>query len=336
MDARNPPSEVPRIPGSASVPAVSIIVPTFNRTDFIGTAIQSVFAQSFVDWELLIADDGSDPDTLAYLRTLEAPPLIRVLSLPHSGNPPAVRNAALRQARGEYVAFLDSDDVWLPGKLQAQIAALRSGTTRQWSYTGFTMVDSSGAPLTGSGARAWPAIAGPFLDALLRGEPLIMQSSVMVRRELLQSVGGYDEELPVCGDYALWIRLAQHSEIELIDAPLVLVRRHNNPYFDEVMGLGDLGKLLEKVQRSGAAPHMAAVLRQRCAGVAAGLALAHARSRRRRAVLRTLSSSVRYSWPYATWWSGALRAAALAFASPQLLSIANKYRSARRAAHRAP
>jgi glycosyltransferase involved in cell wall biosynthesis len=335
MDARSSPSAAPYITARTNVPAVSIIVPTFNRTAFIATAIQSVFAQSFVDWELLIADDGSDPDTLAYLRTLEAPPAIRVLSLPHSGNPPAVRNAALRQARGEYVAFLDSDDVWLPGKLQVQIAALRSGTTRQWSYTGFTLVDSAGAPLTGSEAKAWPTIAGPFLDALLRGEPLIMQSSVMVRRELLQSVGGYDEELPVCGDYALWIRLAQHSEIDLIDAPLVLVRRHNNPYFDEVRGLGDLGKLLEKVQRSGVAPHMAAVLRQRCAGVAAGLALAHARSQSRRAALSTLSSSVWHSWLYAAWWSGALRATALALAPRQLLGIVNRYRAARRGANRA-
>jgi Glycosyl transferase family 2 len=336
MDTGSSLSAVPANTGSATAPAVSIIVPTFNRTAFIGTAIQSVLAQSFVDWELLIADDGSDPDTLTYLRALEAPPKIRVLSLPHSGNPPAVRNAALRQARGEYVAFLDSDDVWLPGKLQTQIAALRSGTTRQWSYTGFTLVDSRGAPLTGTAAKAWPAITGPFLDALLRGEPLIMQSSVMVRRELLQSVGGYDEELPVCGDYALWIRLAQHSEIELIDAPLVLVRRHNDPYFDEVKGLGDLGKLLLQVQRSGVAPHMAAVLQQRCAGVAAGLALAHARSRARLAVLSTLASSARHSWPYAAWWSGALRATALAFAPRQLLGIVSKYRSARRAANRAP
>jgi glycosyltransferase involved in cell wall biosynthesis len=254
-----------------------------------------------------------------------------VLHLAHTGNPPAVRNVALREARGEYVAFLDSDDVWKEEKLATQIASLRSHGAREWSYTGFTMVDDSGSALTGTGARQCPAIDGWFLDPLLKGEPLIVQSSVVVRRELIQTVGGYDDEFPVCGDYALWIRLAQHSEIEFITAPLVLVRRHQEHYSDDIAGLEDLRRMLEKVQRSRVAPHLDAVLQKRRAKVAAALARGHALCRSRRRVLSTLVSSAHYSWPYGEWWSGALKSTARAFAPPRVLSVIRKYRRCGRA-----
>src|ERR1700722_5103184 len=101
------------------LPSVSIIMPTFNRMEFLPAAIQSVLAQSLADWELLIADDGSDEETRAYLKSLDDP-RIKLLFRPHTGRPALISNGALRAARGHYVAFLDSDDVWLPGKLQAQ------------------------------------------------------------------------------------------------------------------------------------------------------------------------------------------------------------------------
>src|SRR3954470_20897049 len=106
--------------------AVSIVVPTFNRLDYLRPALASVFAQTWNDWDLVIADDGSDDDVRAYLHDLELEqrPRVRVLSLPHRGNPAAVRNAALHVATGTYVAFLDSDDLWAPRKLELQLDAL--------------------------------------------------------------------------------------------------------------------------------------------------------------------------------------------------------------------
>lgn len=218
-------------------PAVSIIVPTFNRLAFLQQAIESVRSQSFQDWELLLADDGSDAETRAYIQAQLEPPRIRVLWLEHSGNPPAVRNRALREARGTYVAFLDSDDLWMPRKLEMQIAAMSAQSARSWSYTGFVLINEHGDALTGARARRCPAIEGEFLAPLVRGEPRIMQSSVVVRRDLLQAVGGYDEELPICGDYALWIKLAQRSEISLLETPLVSVRRHQTHYSSDIEGL---------------------------------------------------------------------------------------------------
>ena len=127
-------------------PAVSILMPTFNRLEFVPPAIESVFAQSFTDWELIIADDGSGTDTRAYLQSLTHP-RVRVLWMAHTGRPPVMLNAALRVARGEFVAFLDSDDVWLPRKLELQVASLRRQPARRWSCTAFALIDAAGRPL---------------------------------------------------------------------------------------------------------------------------------------------------------------------------------------------
>src|ERR1700732_782927 len=161
-------------------PAVSIIVPTFNRLKYLRATMASVFEQTFQDWELLIADDGSDADTRAYLQRLDAPPRVRVIWLAHSGRPSVVRNAALRAAQGEFVAFLDSDDVWLPKKLETQIASLRSRTARRWRHTKFILVDESGNPTAWQRTRAWPVPEGWVLekvgeeakvDPVVRGVP---------------------------------------------------------------------------------------------------------------------------------------------------------------------
>ena len=99
------------------MPVVSIILPTFNRAAYLRETVASVFAQSWTDWELIISDDGSDEATRAFIHTLEADERVRVVWSPHSGIPAVTRNSALRVARGEYVAFLDADDLWDPAKL---------------------------------------------------------------------------------------------------------------------------------------------------------------------------------------------------------------------------
>ena len=96
------------------MPRVSVIIPAYNPGPYLALAIQSVIAQTYTDWELIVGDDGSDEETYEYLRTIQVEPRVKLLRLLHSGKPSTVRNAALREARGRYVAFLDSDDVWLP------------------------------------------------------------------------------------------------------------------------------------------------------------------------------------------------------------------------------
>ncbi len=173
-------------------PAVSVILPTFNRLKFLRPAVDSVLSQTFIDWELIIADDGSDTETVSYLETLQAAPGVRLLKLAHTGNPSAVRNAALRDARGEYVAFIDSDDVWLPRKLEIQLSALRS-SGRRWSYTALTRVDDSGAVMPGEVPGRRLLREGSILEHLLTLEVVIATPSVLVERYLLVELGGFEQ-----------------------------------------------------------------------------------------------------------------------------------------------
>jgi glycosyltransferase involved in cell wall biosynthesis len=306
-------------------PAVSIILPTFNRLSYLRDAIDSVFSQTFHDWELIIADDGSNATTKAYLRTFADIPRVKLLWLPHTGNPPAVRNAALCAANGEYIAFLDSDDVWMPEKLAAQIASLRTQTSSRWSYARCIMVDGHLNPLAVQPREPKATIDGWIHDALLRAEIVVVQSSVVVSRDLLAAVGGYPEDLPICGDYELYAQLARRSPIDFVDAPLVLVRRHKEHYCDDLDALVDLRRFLEKMQRSGAAHHLESVLERRRATVSAGIARGYARSGNRRLVMSTLVSSAHYSWPYRAWWYGAMAAAVQAFAPISVWAAIRRY-----------
>jgi glycosyltransferase involved in cell wall biosynthesis len=295
---------------------VSIILPVFNRLHYLRAAVDSVLAQTFPDWELIIADDDSGAETKQYMRQISASvgPRVKVLWLKHIGNPDAVRNIALREARAPYVAFLDSDDVWLPRKLQAQLEGMRACGTREWSYTRCLFVDGSGQTPIGTRSLRYPKVKeGWILESLLAGEAAVVQSSFMATRQALAAVGGYPEDMPGIGDYELFVRLALRSEIAFIDEPLVLLRHHEEHYFqDDVLALTELRYFFEKMRRLQVVPHLETLLRRRRAEVSAGLARGYSASGRRFRALTTIAASARYSWRYRRWWIGAAAAAARA------------------------
>ena len=144
---------------ASCAPMVSVVVPTFNRLRFLRAAIESVYTQTFIDWELIIADDGSDLETREYLQSLATQPRVSVVWLRHTGKPAMVRNAALQRAVGRYVAFLDSDDLWAPRKLERQLETLRARSAAASSATVSAcqpVIQSLAAPGTaqpGSGAH---------------------------------------------------------------------------------------------------------------------------------------------------------------------------------------
>jgi glycosyltransferase involved in cell wall biosynthesis len=312
-----------------TTPVVSVVVPTFNRLEFLLPAIESVFAQTLADWELIIADDGSSAATRAYLQTLHAAPHVKVILLSHTGKPGVVRNAALREAQGEYVAFLDSDDLWLPEKLETQIASLRRHATRKWSYTRFALVDGSGNPSAPGRSRNWPAPSGWILEKLLKEETVIALPSVVVLRQMLEQLGAFDEELVMCEDDELWFRLAAHSEIDGVDAPLTLVRRHGQHCGDDIIAWQDRRRVFEKALRTSGGGHLEPVLRQLRAEMSAGLAKSQAVAGKRMSAVSTLFSSARYSWRYPQWWLGALEATARAFAPAAARRVVRMYRRGR-------
>ena len=305
--------------------AVSIILPTFNRLEYLPAALASVFAQTFEDWELLIADDGSADETRAYLQTVGDSPRVRLLWLPHSGKPSVARNAALREARGEYVAFLDSDDVWLPDKLAIQIASLRRHPHRKWSYTSFTLVDGSGAPIASSGTQCRPASSGWILEKLLAGEIVIALPSVVLSRSVLEQQAAFDEQLVMCEDDELWFRLAAYSEIDGIEAPLTLIRRHGRHSGSDIIAWRDRRRVFEKLLRGGACGRLDSMLRKLRAQMSAGLAKSQAASGDRVGAFGTLLRSAPHSWRYPRCWLGAFGATIRAFAPRPLRTLVRRH-----------
>lgn len=233
-----------------TIPHVSVILPVFNRLEFLRSAVDSVLAQTLSDWELIIADDGSEAETAAYLGQLESLPRVTLIRLEHSGNPSAVRNAAVREARGKYVAFLDSDDVWDPAKLARQTAVLEGPTNRRWIYTGYVQIDEAGDPTDGPADKPWVPYDGWIFEPLLRLDASVATAAVLVERELLTQAGGFDEALLLFEHYDLWLRLARRSEIELIDEPLTQLRVHRQHYSRAgvAMAAGRY-RLLQKMRR---------------------------------------------------------------------------------------
>jgi len=309
-------------------PAVSIVMPTYNRLEFLPATIDSVRAQTFPGWELIIADDGSQGPTRDYLRALSDGDRIRVLWLEHSGLQGVACNAAIREARGRYVAFLDSDDVWLPGKLSQQISSLRHHPLRLWSCTPFAIIDRSGKIVRIGPRRAQQAKSGWIRESLLRGEMSIALPSVVVARALLEQLGNLDEGLRMNADSELWFRLAAHSEIDVVDEILTLVRRHDQHAGSDVIAWEDRLRIFEKLLREEAGTSSEHLLRNQLAVHQAGLARSQAASGNRRQALATLLASAPHSCRYPAWWPDAFRAAVRACAPAPVVTAVRRIREA--------
>jgi glycosyltransferase involved in cell wall biosynthesis len=310
-------------------PSVSIIMPTFNRLAFLKPAIASAFDQTFEDWELIIADDGSSEPTRAYLRQLQTHPRVQVIWRRHTGRPSAVSNVALREARGEYVAFLDSDDIWMPKKLETQIASLRRHPECGWSYTKFALIDASGNRIDPACSRDWPTPTGWILERLLEENTVIAQPSVVVSRQMLLELGAFDEDLVMCYDDELWFRLAAHSEIDGIDEALTLVRRHGEHSGSDIIAWRDRRRVFKKALQASHGRRLDEMLRRLHAQMSAGLAISQARSGRRWDALATLCSSAPDSWRYPRYWLGAWISAARACAPQSVRTLARRFRRGR-------
>jgi len=297
-----------------AAPVVSVVLPTFNRLEYIPKAIDSVFAQTFTDWELIIADDGSTGEALTYLRRIAERPRVRLICFEHTGNPAFLRNAAISEALGEYVAFLDSDDLWVPVKLELQLASLRAHKSRRWGYTKFVLIDPSGEPTqwmrrTGG----WPTPDGWILDRLAKVETLIALPSVIAARSLLREVGGFDETLLGSEDVDLWLRLAVESEVDALSEPLTLVHRHSQHFStrgSEVFSYAAMAT--EKAMRAKGMGHLRTLFQRERGKIAVQLARWYAGSGDRERAYGAVISSTRHIWRYPSLWSTALTALAVA------------------------
>ena len=200
---------------------VSIIMPAFNAERFIREAIESVLAQTFSDYELIVVDDGSTDGTLAVVETYRAG--TRVLRQPHAGVAAAL-NYGIRQSAGELVAFLAADDVWLPGFLGAVVEAFDARADVGAGYAWLRYMDPDGQPLPGGTQdRLWPDVLAQALHHCFA-----LPSTLVVRRLRLDQVGLFDPELRGGEDRDLLIRLAAAGTV-FACVPTVLVHKRLHP-----------------------------------------------------------------------------------------------------------
>ena len=195
-------------------PKVSVVIPTYDRMETLPRALDSVISQTFSDWELIVVDDGSTDGTDEMI--LRDYPAVRLHRQENAGVSSA-RNAGVALASGAWIAFLDSDDAWLPEKLELQLSGLAVEPELRLSHTDEIWVRN------GRRVNQPKEYAKSGGDIYRRCLPLccICPSSVLIRRDLFDEIGGFDETFPVCEDYDLWLRITAREPVHYLDEALV-------------------------------------------------------------------------------------------------------------------
>ena len=281
------------------MPSVSVVIPTFDRLPLLLQAVDSVRAQTFADWELVVADDGSADGSAEAVEAL-GDGRIRAVRLPHAGDEGRARNAGVAASRGEWVAFLDSDDLWMPHKLQVQLAASRAAGVR-WSYAGAEMMDPAGRPVPFHAGASLP-LSGRIVREVLTLEATVFIGTLMVERALFDEVGGFGERLAGRADHDLALRLAEREEALALAEPLVRVREHAGRMTKGTESPHEKSaRVYERFLRRSRDPALRRVAREQIVRLLVDGALYESRGGRHGRALRLLLRSLRYAPPPATW-----------------------------------
>jgi glycosyltransferase involved in cell wall biosynthesis len=216
-------------------PLISVVVPCYNAEPYVVASLRSVLAQQASgepDLEVIVVDDGSRDGSVAAIRAAQLP--VTIVEQANAGVA-AARNAGIARARGRYVAFIDADDIWLPGKLQAQRSLLAQNPGARMCYTAWqtwpSLDPEPPAELLAtlgrqaSDTQRWAGASGWIYGELLQ-DCVVWTSTVLAERTLLEEAGGFDPSLRIGEDYDLWLRLSRVTPIPRVAAPLALYRLH--------------------------------------------------------------------------------------------------------------
>jgi len=213
-------------------PLISVVIPCYNARAYVAAAIRSVLAQDWPDLEIVLVDDGSSDQSAELIR--ENFPGIRLVQQANAGVA-AARNNGIAQARGEWIAFLDADDIWLPGKLRAQMALLGATPGARMSYTAWQVwasLDPAPSPdyfvelASRSGNQAlWTGASGWIYPQLLL-DCVVWTSTVLAHRSVFAEVGRFDNTLRIGEDWDLWLRASRITPILRVSVPYALYRMH--------------------------------------------------------------------------------------------------------------
>lgn len=246
-------------------PYVTVVIPTNNRLPLLRRAIASVLAQTFGNWEVYIVDDGSTDGTQEAIRSMNDP-RIHLVESENAGNVAALRNEGARAGTGEWLAFLDSDDLWMTRKLEWQLVALRREEKR-WCYTRYELMDEEECPIPHR-TNSFRPLSGWITDPLLLTKADITICSVLVKRSLFEEAGGFNvhPKLLHRTDYELILRLSILAEVIVVPDLLVRVREHA---YRSTNNTGDgheqSAHVFAHFLRTRPAPELARLARQRLA-----------------------------------------------------------------------
>jgi len=201
-------------------PQVSVILPTYNRAHFLKEALESLTLQTFKDLEVVVVDDGSTDGTADIIKTYSSKINLRPLVLTRNYGVSRARNEGIRLSQTPWVSFLDSDDIWMPRKLEIQMKYLEKNPDVQICQTEEIWVRN--------GRRVNPMKkhekrGGSIFERCLE-LCVVSPSATVLSRKLLDEVGLFDEDLPACEDYDLWLRISSRHPIGLIPEPLITKR----------------------------------------------------------------------------------------------------------------
>ena len=203
-----------------TAPAVSVIIPVYNGINYLNESVDSVLAQTFTDYEVLVVDDGSTDETWDLIQAYED--RVRGIRKPNGGVASAL-NRGIQEARGRWIAWLSHDDVFLPDKLLKQVEFLKNNPQFKASYTGFYIIDQLGK-IVGEYKPVWypreQATRMLFYSTYMNG------SSMLIERACFDKVGLFNEKLKSTQDIDMWLRMVQHYEIGRVNEPLLKWRTH--------------------------------------------------------------------------------------------------------------
>ncbi len=206
---------------------VSVIMPVYNSEKYISEAVESVLSQTYQNWEILVIDDGSTDNTKSIVESYIAKDTrIKYISLGHnSGGPARPRNIGITNASGEYIAFLDSDDLWLPDKLEKQVMQMETQKEIGLSYVLYSILLENGT-IKGIFPKIKRRFRGHIFNSLYLS-PVIANSSIMVRRDVFNEIGLLDEDprLVAAEDYDMLLRVSLKRKIDYIDSSPLLIYR---------------------------------------------------------------------------------------------------------------
>jgi glycosyltransferase involved in cell wall biosynthesis len=212
----------PTTRGARAAAEVTVVIPTHNRRQSLERAVRSVLAQAHAATDVVVVDDGSTDQTPDWLRDVTGPRL-RTVRHETAAGPAAARNTGMAAARTPWVAFLDDDDLWAPSKLRAQLDAAESARA-DFVYGAALRVDAHLRPLS----LLRPPPADDLLPRLVEHNVMPAgQSNVLVRRRLLERVGGFDTDLAMMADWDMWLRLAEQGVASATDEPVVAYVIHD-------------------------------------------------------------------------------------------------------------